>query len=332
MCTDFSAKEPALGYFYQPRFALYLLLSSRQEENVKIMIESLDDIEIQGSNGVKLFQLKYHLKSKTNLTSRSSDFWKTIRVWAEQIESQLINLDESIFLLITTEKISDSSIIFDIKNKNSTDIIQDKMNTIANETSNQSNIKGYKAFKKLDSKTQVKLIEKIYIQDNSFDFEEISIKIKNELKLSTVPNKIDPMFERLEGWFFNKCILQLKDEISDISFEDVQNQINNINEHFKTDNLPIDFHEKRNPNKQDIEKTKSMNFMKQLDLINSSTRLKHNAISDYYRAFKQRSKWLKDELLNPQEEIDFENRLVDDWSRKFDLLLDDSENMPVSEV
>jgi hypothetical protein len=47
--TNFSAKEPSLGYYYQLRLGLYLILKS-QKNNAVIRIESLDDIVVDDIN------------------------------------------------------------------------------------------------------------------------------------------------------------------------------------------------------------------------------------------------------------------------------------------
>jgi len=327
----FSATEPTLGYLYQIQYGLLLLFTSKQEDNAKILIESLDDIEIKIDDKTKLYQSKYHLKSKTNLSDRSSDFWKTMRVWCEQIENGDIDIEKTIFTLITTEKISTNSIIYDIKNKNDIDNILQNLNNIADETSNNENRKGYVAFKALTSSQQKQLIEKIYVIDSSLDFKDINRKILNELKLSTEPSKIQALFERVIGWFLYNSILHLLREKDFISFEELSQQINLITDTFKSDNLPIDFPEKIALDGEELQKIQSFKFVQQLELIDSSPRMTNTAISDYQRSFKQRSKWLKDNLLSPQEEIDFDKKLVDDWERKFNLLLDKYENIPVDQ-
>ena len=43
---EFSAKEPSLGYFYQVKYGLLLLLKSDIENDTKILFESLDDIKL----------------------------------------------------------------------------------------------------------------------------------------------------------------------------------------------------------------------------------------------------------------------------------------------
>ncbi len=284
-------------------------------------------LKIRNNQEVSLHQTKYHAKSKANLSDRSSDFWKTLRVWCEQINTNLIDPNETIFSLVTTECTSEKSILKKIKDKANTKEIIEELEKVTKETSNKTNIKGYQAFNSLSQQNKNKLINNMFITDSSLDFNEINKKIENELKLSALPNQIKPLLDRLEGWFFRICIKHLQGNIEYITFSDLQKQINYIVDSFKEDNLPIDFPDKIQPTAEELEKIDSMIFSKQLDLINISPRLKSTAISNYQRAFNQRSKWLKDDLLNPQEEIDFDKRLIDEWQEKFDLLLDDTEDL-----
>lgn len=111
--TDFSAKEPSLGYIYQLKYALLLLLTNARDlDNPKVRIENLDDVEIEDINTINLYQTKLHIKNKGNLTDSSVDFWKTIRVWSENITNGLIDPDKTIFNLITTENVPTTSVLF----------------------------------------------------------------------------------------------------------------------------------------------------------------------------------------------------------------------------
>ena len=326
--STFSAKEPSLGYFYQVQYGLLLLLNSKQEDNAKLLIESLDDIELQIEDKIELYQAKFHLRGKTSLSDRSPDFWKTIRVWAEQISNKTIDIDNTIFTLITTEHISTNSVILDIKNNNNIDEILKKLMGIAEETDkNATNKQGYIAFKSLSNSQQKMLINNIHIIDASLNFNDIKTQIKNELRLSVEPLKIDSCFDRLTGWFLDKTILHLHEKKESISFKELEQQLLLIIDSFKKDNLPMDFPDKVSLTEEELKKVKSFNFIKQLQLINISSRMENTAISDYYRAFQQKSKWLRENLLNPQEEIDYDKKLIDDWDRKFDLLVDDSETL-----
>jgi len=324
----FSAKEPSLGYLYQIQYALFLLLNVEEDVNAKILIEALDDIELQVDENIELYQAKYHLKQSTNLTDRSPDFWKTIRVWSEQISDNTVNIDNTVFTLLTRENISVNSVMSDIKNKKNVDDIVKKLNEIAKEVKeNATNKKGYLAFKALSTTKQKKLIEKIYIVDSSLDFEDIQKKIKNILRYSAEPLKLNALVERIEGWFLNNSILHLQGKKEFIGSDELGQQIHLIVDSFKQDNLPMDFPNKIILTEEELENIKFFRFIKQLQLINLSSRMETTAISDYYRAFQQRSKWLRENLLNPQEEIVYDKKLIDEWDRKFGALLDDTEDI-----
>lgn len=62
---------------------------------------NLNDIVVEDINAVDLYQTKLHFNSVADLTNRSADFWKTIRVWSEAIIANLIDLNSTIFTLIT---------------------------------------------------------------------------------------------------------------------------------------------------------------------------------------------------------------------------------------
>jgi hypothetical protein len=52
-----------------------------------------------------------------------------------------------------------------------------------------------------------------------------------------------------------------------------------------------------------------------------------NAVLDYYRAFEQRSRWVREELLIDEELEGYERRLVDEWER-IRLALQDEVDIP----
>ena len=178
--TDFSAKEPSLGYYYQIRYSLYLLLREKVKDNPSIRLEDLDDIVLNDIDGTNLYQTKLHINSVANLSERSSDFWKTIRVWSEAILNNLVDVDNTIFTLITTAKATPDSFISKLTiNSVQTRIgILESMQNICKEQNNQTNQKGYSAFLNLSSEQQIKLINNIYIIDASLSIEETLKAIK----------------------------------------------------------------------------------------------------------------------------------------------------------
>ncbi|MCF6141471.1 hypothetical protein L1S34_09260 [Flavobacterium sp. K77] len=337
--TDFSAREPSLGYFYQIKYALLILLTySKELDNPKIRIENLDDIEIEDVNTLQLLQTKLHIKNKANLTDASVDFWKTIRIWSEHINNDLIDLETTIFNLITTEEIPTSSLLYKFKSNISLDSeileIIKSLDKISTESSNKTNAKAYLAYQSLSVDNKKSLIKRIRILDNSIGITEINDKIKKELIYSTYPSSLDAFLEILEGWWFAKSIDNLTSRIDSISSSELQLKIANISDSFQADNLPNHFSVQLEITDEDVENLKERNFLKQLDLIkiNANSRTLKRAISDFRRAFEQRSKWLRLQLLNPDEEEQYDVKLYDYWQNIFDIMCDEAEEKNIEEV
>ena len=337
--TDISAKEPSLGYFYQIKYALLALLTSTKElNNPKVRIENLDDVEIEDINTLQLFQTKLHIKNKGNLTNSSPDFWKTIRIWSEHITNGLIDIDNTILNLITTEAVPDSSLLFKLKtNTNRESDLDDLisgLDQISIDSNNQTNSSAYLAYQALSLHQKQKLVKSIKIIDNSVDITDIDSKIKRELILSTYPGHLDAFLEILEGWWFKKAIENLTEKIDGIESGELQIKIANIRDSFQADNLPNHFPEQLEISDEDVNTLKNKAFIKQLELIqiNSNSKTVKRAISDFRRAFEQRSKWLRLQLLNPEEEEDFDKRLRDYWQNIFDIMCDEADSKTIEEI
>lgn len=337
--TDFSAKEPSLGYFYQIKYALLLLLTNARElDNPKVRIENLDDIEIEDINNVNLFQTKLHIKNKANLTDASVDFWKTIRVWSEHITSGIIDVNKTIFNLITTENVPENSVLQTFKEninseKEIDDLIQ-KLELIAIKSENLSNKKAYLAFQNLHLDKKKKLIQNIRIIDNSIEISEIDSKIKKQLILSSYPNHLEAFLEILDGWWLKKSIENLTSQIDYIEAGELQIKIANIRDSFSSDSLPNHFPEQLEVSDEDIEVLKEKKFLKQLEIIqiNINTRAVKRAISDFRRAFEQRSKWSRLYLLNMDEQEEFDKKLQDFWRNIFDIMCDEADGKEKEEL
>jgi len=329
--TDFSAKEPSLGYIYQIKYALLLLLTnSRNLDNPILRIECLDDIDITDINSTNLYQTKLHIKGKANLTDSSVDFWKTIRIWSEYISNETLDIENTTLNLITTENIPTTSILYKLRDyifsKTELQEVVDRLDYIAVSSSNDSTKKGREEYQKLSADNKKKLIQNIRILDNSVDITEVNSKIKKQLILASYPNHLDAFLELLDGWWLGKSIDNLTCKIDSIKFEELQLKISNIRDSFQADNLPNHFPEQMEISDKDVESLKEKFFLKQLELVSIETNSKtvKRAISDFRRAFEQRSRWLRLHLLNPEEEEEYDKKLRDYWQNIFDIMSDEA--------
>lgn len=332
--TDFSAKEPSLGYYYQIRYSLYLLLREKVKDNPSIRLEDLDDIVLDDIDGTNLYQTKLHINSVANLSERSSDFWKTIRVWSEAILNSLVDVDNTIFTLITTATVTPDSFISKMtinSSQNRIGVLEDMQN-ICKEQNNQTNQKGYTAFLNLSADQQIKLINNIYIIDASLSIEETLKAIKKELIYSAPVGKIDSFIEKIEGWWFQQCILLLTRKKDYISSKELLMKISDTRDLFMLDNLPDDFPDPLAIDESEIVNYEEKIFIKQLKLIAIKNNSLRNAISDFRRAFEQRSKWLRDNLTGIDEYNRFDKQLYDHWNNIFSFMKDECEGLTEQEL
>jgi hypothetical protein len=99
------AVEQMLGYLYQVRYALFLLLDN-DDEQTQISIERFHDIAFinDGDAPEEMLQLKKHTKIYGNLTDASTDIWRTIKVWVDLVKKDPSFLTSTKFLILTTGK------------------------------------------------------------------------------------------------------------------------------------------------------------------------------------------------------------------------------------
>ena len=328
MSSIFLAKEPALGYYYQVLRGLVLLLNETRKVNPCLSLECLDDIAIEDNDTIDVYQTKLH-KEQTQMTDHSPDFWKTIRVWSVGIKDGTFNPDTTIFSLITTASIPEDSFLYLFFSEKDDDRMRilTTMETIATETSNQTNLLGYKAFTALTEQQKQKLISNIRIHDSEVSIDGTITQLCNRLELSAPSRSLDNFIDSVVGWWFRNCIDMLRSEKKEtISKEAVNNYIQACRDQLRADALPDDFYDKVEVDNVTLEESRDKTYVKQLDIIGATKRERKSAISDYRRAYGQRSKWLRDGRVSQPEYDSFDANLYDEWKSRFELLQDDTED------
>ncbi|ARV59809.1 hypothetical protein BZZ01_15285 [Nostocales cyanobacterium HT-58-2] len=332
MSTGFSAGSQALGYLFQARYALYLVLTNKEE--LELAVESLDDITFfeNENNPTELLQLKHHT-TQASLTDSSSDLWKTIRVWSTQLQENKISLPDTLLTLVTTAEAPANSAAFLLRPVKARDSKRacEILLQVANKSENKNLTKSFEAFKALNPTQQQQLIDSIQIIDSSLDIIDITPKIKEKL-IAVRREHRDAVYERLEGWWFAKVVKHLRDNsVNFISGFEVRDKICEINDQFKPDALPIDFFDLEIPEQPEISQD-NRRFVAQLKEIAVQNKRIEKAILDYYRAFEQRSRWAREELLFGGEIEQYEKRLIDEWERYMLALQDEMSDSDESEV
>jgi hypothetical protein len=325
--TDkFSAGEQGLGYLYQSRLALLRLLEL--PENTAVFLEKDDDLDFVDSDGSKSLASLKHKADGDHLTDLSTDFWKSVRIWLVRYKRDGRSVSNLRFFLFTTSTVPDTSFLKGFLPTQADG--GDETRTLAEQADealsrSKSGLIGGIAdeFNELTPTERQDFLARILILDGSPRIEDIPEAIKDRHMRSIRREHRIAVFERLEGWWNDEVIKQLTSSRDEGIFGyEVSDKLSALAEEYKLDNLPITFRGKEPAGEIDTG-SDPRTFVVQLREIGITSSRIRNAILDYYRAFEQRSQWVRENLLVSGEVESYEDRLIDEWKRFRDVVFEE---------
>ena len=305
-----------LGYLYQVRMALVLLLRRlKSDPGTSVTLENFDDIAFH-SGGDPLEQLQTKLVTSKTLSDASTDLWKTLRVWSEQFRLGTLDPSSTSLTLLTTAEapIGSAAEYLRPEERKHGDALQILEDVAANSL-NASNQSAYQEFLRLSKKRRNLLIRSVYVLDRSPGMLEAQDLLRQELRIATTPARVDAFAKRIEGWWLSAVVEQLMGARPMINGADLESELADLREQFRLDNLPMDFADAALPTNENYV---GANFVKQLQHIRiPSTRISL-AMLDFYRASRQRGRWIDDLMIHEKELKSFERRLRETWLEIFE--------------
>ena len=308
-----------VGYLYQVRLALLCSLRRlRADEDFQVSLEFLDDVAFEAhGRPAELLQAKHHLNSTANLTDASPDLWKTIRVWADGLREGSILPQASLYLVTTAAAGAGSAAsLLGLESRDEAAALG-KLQATAKTSKNKANQSAYAAFLTLGGKSQELLVQSIRILGSSPGVLNLADELKGEVRWLADRDKLDALLAYLEGWWFQRSVQLLTQAVrSWIGGHEIDAQMRDICEQFKRDALPID--EAILTAQVDASAYEEATFVRQLVLLDIGAKRVLAAVREYYRAFEQRSKWLREDLLLIGELERYEQRLIEEWELVFE--------------
>jgi hypothetical protein len=322
----YSAGEQGLGYIYQPRFALLRLLEL--PESTEVLIEKDDDIDFIDANGPKALASLKHKAEGDRLTDLSTDFWKSVRIWLSRYDRDGRQDAKLTFFIFTTAAVSSTSFLLKFVNR--------PQRTAKDHSDNANS--AAEALSKSTTKLATEVREQLALLDQTQreDFFSRVTIVDSTVRISDIPQRImdlhmrsiqrdfrQPIFERLEGWWNNVAVDLLTGARTEaISGFEVSDKLAALADEYKFDNLPIHFAGTMPVDEIDTDGD-DRQFVVQLREIGVKSERIRSAILDYYRAFAQRSAWARENVLISGEIENYEDRLVDEWRRFRDVLVEE---------
>ena len=326
MDGTFSAKAAALGYAYQFRYSLLVGLRRYKDSlDWQVWLETADDVEVSGTDDHALLQLKHRSQAAT-LTDSSADLWKTLRVWSEAVATGQVDPDVTDFVLVTTagaSPASAASMLGADRALRDPGAALDRLLDAANTSSNAALKAAFETFRDLTPEQQLSMLTSTTVVTGEGNISQIDDELRSECALAARHGQVDGFVERLEGWWFRRCLRQLADQGTEgITASEFDAFFSELRDSFRNSNLPVDWLE-LDLLAHDDETTWTRVFVKQLELLAIAEPRIGFAVRDYLRAFTQRSRWTRDGLLVVGELQAYERRLVEEWEIVFERMRDD---------
>lgn len=323
MSMPFSAADSALGYLYQVRLGLLWSLRSAKAREFVVSLETLDDVtfESTGERPEELLQAKHHRTREASLSDASGDLWRSLRVWFEGHAHKQIPTSTALYLLTTAAAPRDSAAWFLRSENRNVEKALERLGTVANTSNSGTNAPAYKAFLAASTTVRRTILENVVVLDRAPDVLTIDDDLKAEVHWSAESKHLDAFMQRLEGWWFRRVIKQLagSSQPAGILSAEIEAQMSELREQFKQDSLPIDddllaftLDDATHAAHEDYR------FVHQLRLIDANKKRVAAAIRDFYRAFEQRSRWLREDLLLVGDLSIYEKKLVEEWELVFE--------------
>lgn len=332
--SPFDASQSALGYLHQCQYALFLGLQRDEEPNLCISIEKLDDIAFHENPSTpsvakELLQVKHHIKRAGGLGDSSPDVWKTIRIWSEAVTKHQIDLDHATLCLLTTTTPTNRNAVRFVSPTpalRNPEQARSKLEQAGAASTSETIKTAYSVYMSLTPAERAKLFNAMFLLDTSLIVVDLQKAIGSAVRHAVEPHHRLAFVERLQGWWYQKVVAHLSAaENMPIPVLAIQQQVHELRGQFQRDCLPDDlFHERLPPEATPDEDDRV--FILQLVLIGLTPQRLRIAQEDHYRAFAQRSRWMKDNLIGMDDLTRYESRLIDGWKLKFLIMKDGIED------
>jgi hypothetical protein len=322
-----SAAGQAAGYHFQIQRALLALLSPGPDDRT-VALETLDDVVIgDGSGGpADLEQLKHSIRPGS-LTDRSRPWWKALEAWMDLVKrDQLDQVDQ--LVLVATDRAPDGSSAALLRgDDDSRDPVAAErlLIAVASEMPGPKDTRKTRArFAEMDPRHRARLLAKIVVRDGSPPVDGFRDALSDAIDLALPRVGIEAFLDRLVGWWERRAVDLLIGRRDSVSRGELREVIAELRDQYHDERLPdADPDLDAKIGEALIAAYADAPFVRQLELLVLRERRVQLAIREYHRAFTQRSRWLHDGVLGPDELGAWERRLVDEWEHAWERMLDD---------
>jgi hypothetical protein len=301
----------------------------------QVALEAIDDVSFDANGGdiADVLQTKHHLNTAASLSDASPDLWKTLRVWFTGRSRGDIPPSANLFIITTATAPVDSAASHLRAEPRDVATAQERLDAVASSSTNQANSAAYQAYVSAPADHRAATLSQITVVDAAPDIVDLEAELLKEIFWAVARQHETPFLTRLEGWWARRVVQQLVGgTTSRIGSVEIDSFMADLREQFKRDALPIDEDLIGALDEATVALYTDYRFVRQLEIIKLGSRRVSFAIQDYYKAFTQRSRWLREDLVADFDLRKYEARLIDEWSRVFEEMRDEIGEAATDEV
>jgi hypothetical protein len=160
------------------------------------------------------------------------------------------------------------------------------------------------------------------VLDGAANLSDTEAKILDSLRMNTSRDNLGFFIQRLEGWWWARvCRALIRPEDAIIAITELESKIDELREGFQRAALPVDMADVEPPAEEATSYDRRL-FVRQLQLVGVGGRRLDFAKRDYYRAYEQRSRWTREQLLFDGEITAYELRLGEEFDVRYEAMRD----------
>ena len=317
----FSAAGSALGYLAQVEYGLLLTLKRMDDSvDLRLSLETADDIVIElaeRADARELWQSKHHLPRRGSLGDASPDIWKSLHNW---IESSAATDHLVLFSTSAAPDDSAASLLGPEPIARDVQAAQNKLESIATAGGNEGHADYYERFLGLTPQARFELLNRITIMDEATQAADLTDDLLSAVRKTVPENRRAALVERLRGWWHGRTLDHLSRIAAGgadwIDMLEVEDTLHRIAQTLRDENLPLDYSDIPEPTKDEVDADDRI-FVDQLRLVMLHHERVRMAVYDHNRAFLQRSRWQREDLVNPHDLETYDRLLIEEWKRVF---------------
>ena len=321
MTPSHTAAGPMTGYLFQARYALLRGLEEvRHHPGHSLSIERFDDVAFEDAGRpIELIQTKHHAR-RGDVSDTSVDLWKTLNIWIPRTVADPTDADSTRLVFLTTSIAPEGSALSLLRHADHSrdePRAADLLVSAATTSQNQSTAAARNAFLALTPAARRLLVHNIWVFDKAPTLLDVRDEIESILHYSAPSDQIANLTDQLEGWWLNRVVSALSDAHSaTIPLASIHNKVSELRERFKLGGLALDETIETMPPVLELPKD-DRTFIRQMHLVAVSEEEVRATVHDYYRAYEQRSRWARENLLLDGETDRYDRSLRDVWHRRF---------------